>query len=487
MMLVFVIGAVLNYTYNIAMGWLLSPDQYGILGIAISFLTILSLFVSAAFPLTVAKFLSEENDDHLKFRVFKSSLVGNFCIALIISFFFYALYASGVIRLDSTYKPFIILIVLALVFSSIGGVYTSALQGTFRFKKYGLVSTITIFAKLISAVLLVSLGLGAIGAFFGLIAGTTAGLILAVAFSADFKYWKSDGWADRRIYSFALPMFFGTFFMTLLMNLDILSVKFLSEKVLSDTLTGYYRSALILAELPVFIVGALMGAMFPYISKYSSINNGYSNKTLKYTVLMICPISITLFVIPSSILALVFPLSYAAASHALGVLSLGMGFFVVITALASIFQAMHRPRVPAIMLMLSIIVDLTALIFLVPRYGILGAATSTTIACIIGLLGLAGIYFKLGYIKLDYINAVRTFMSFILFGTLVLIFPHETKILTLFDLVLSSVLYMVVLFVFGLLKDEDIQMILSGFNFSDKKLIERITAHVKSLNLLFRG
>jgi O-antigen/teichoic acid export membrane protein len=164
-----------------------------------------------------------------------------------------------------------------------------------------------------------------------------------------------------------------------------------------------------------------------------------------------------------------------------------MGFFVVITALASIFQAMHRPRVPAIMLMLSIIVDLTALIFLVPRYGILGAATSTTIACIIGLLGLAGIYFKLGYIKLDYINAVRTFMSFILFGTLVLIFPHETKILTLFDLVLSSVLYMVVLFVFGLLKDEDIQMILSGFNFSDKKLIERITAHVKSLNLLFRG
>ena len=487
MMLVFVIGAVLNYAYNIAMGWLLSPDQYGILGIAISFLTVLSLFVSAAFPLTVAKFLSEESDEHLRFRVFKSSLAGNLCIALIVSFFFYALYASGVIRLDSTYKPFVILIILALVFSSIGGIYSSALQGTFRFKKYGLVGTITTFAKLISAVLLVSLGLGAIGAFFGLIAGTIAGLILAVAFSADFKYWKSDGWADRRIYSFALPMFFGTFFMTLLMNLDILSVKFLSEKVLSDTLTGYYRSALILAELPVFVVGALMGAMFPYISKYSSTNNSYSNKTLKYTVLMICPVSIALFVIPSSIIALVFPHTYASAANALGVLALGMGFFVVITALAGIFQAIHRPRVPAIMLMLSIIVDLIALIFLVPRYGILGAATSTTIACIMGLLGLAGIYFKSGYIKLDYIKAVRTFISFILFGTLVLIFPHETKILILFDLVLSSVLYIVILFVFGLLKDEDIQMIMSGFSLSNQKLVEKITAHVKSLNLLFRG
>jgi len=361
------------------------------------------------------------------------------------------------------------LIIFGLVFSSIGRVYASALQGMFRFKKFGLVGIISTLTKLISAVLLVSIGFGAMGAFSGIIAGTIAGLMLAVIFSSDLKFWKTQGWADKKIYSFALPMFFGTFFMTLLMNLDILGVKFLSEKVLSDTLTGYYRSALILAELPVFAVGALMGAMFPYISKYSSSNNNYSNMTLKYVVLIICPVSIALFAIPSSMIALVFPSSYAAAADALGLLALGMGLFVVITALSGIFQAMHHPRVPAILLMISIVIDVVCLFFFVPRYGILGAAASTTIACTIGLLCLTIAYFKYGFIELDLIKGLKILISFIIFGSLVFILPHHTKLLTLVDLLFSSILYVLVLFLFRLLKDEDKKLILSGFTVSIKK------------------
>ncbi len=480
MMAVFIIGAALNYAYNIAMGWLLSPDQYGILGVTISFLSILSLFIGAALPLTVAKFLSENNEDHIKHRVFKSSLIGNLCIALLVSSLFYGLYISGIIRLDSAYRPFVLFIILAMVFSSIGGVYTSALQGMFRFKQYGLIGIATAAAKLIFAVLLVLLGFGAFGAFFGLIAAAITGLLLAVAFTSDFKYWKTGGWVDKKIYLFALPMFFGTFFMTLLMNIDLLGVKFLSENVLSDTLTGYYRSALILAELPVFIVGALMGAMFPYISRYSSTVNDYSNRTLKYTVLVIFPVSITLFVIPSSIIALVFPPSYAAAANALGILALGMGFFVIITALAGIFQAIHRPRVPAIILMFSMVIDIVALLFLVPEYGILGAASSTTIACAAGLLGLTGAYLKYNSLKIEYKNAVKTAMAFILFGSFIYIFPHTTRFLTFFDLVFSAVLYIFILFVFGLLNHDDIEIMLTGFNFGDNEIMGKLISYLSA-------
>lgn len=468
MLVVFVIGALFNYSFNIAMGWLLPPDQYGILGVAISLMSILSLFVASAFPSTVAKFLSEDNENITKHRVFKSSLAGNLIIALLISFIFYALYGSGIIHLGSSYRPFVLLIIVGLVFSSIGGVYTSALQGMFRFKKYGFVSIISILFKLVFAILLVSLGLGAIGAFSGIIIGTIAGLILAVIFGSDFKYWKTQGWADKKIYSFAFPMFFGTFFMTLLMNLDILGVKILSENVLSDTLTGYYRSALILAELPVFAVGALMGAMFPYISKYSSNNNNYSNKTLKYAVLIICPVSIALFAIPSSMIGLVFPPSYSAAADALGLLSVGMGLFVVITALTGIFQAMHHPRIPVIILMLAIVADIIALVILVPKYGILGAAASTTIACIIGFLGLAGAYWKYEFIKFDLNKILNILISYILFGALVFILPHDTKLLTIVDLLISSILYVLFLFLLRLLNDQDIKMILSGFKVSIK-------------------
>lgn len=470
MMVVFAIGAALNYIYNISMGWLLPPDQYGILGVAISFLLILSIFVNSAFPLAVSKFLSEDNPESMKHRVFKSSLIGNVCIALVASFLFYVIYASGVLRLDISFDPFIISIIFALIFSSIGGIYTSALQGMFRFKKYGLLNIAVIITKLVSAVLLVLLGFGALGAFFGLVAGTMIGLLLGVAFISDFKYWKTGGWADRRLYSYALPMFFGLLFMTLLMNLDLLMVKFLSEKALSDTLAGYYRSALILAELPVFLTGALMGAMFPYISRYSSNNSNYSNKTLKYAVLLICPLSIALSVISSSMISLVFPSSYAAAADAMGILALGMSFFVIITVLSGIFQAMHNPKIPAIVLFISVVVDVFALLYLVPRYGILGAAASTTIACGAGMLGLSAAYLRYGFLRFDYLKAIKVVLSLILFGLFIFIFPHGTKLLTLLDLMISGALYIAILFIFGLLNSEDVNMILSGLHLDKEKI-----------------
>ena len=486
MMSVFVISTIINYTYNIVLVWMLSPNQYGIVGVAISFLTILSLFISAAFPLTVVKFLSENSDNNLKYRVFKSSLIGNLCAALIISILFYLLYASGILHLGIVYMPFVLLIILTLIFSSIGVVYASALQGMFRFKKYGLISIITVSTKLITAVLLVLFGMGAIGAFLGFIAGTIAGLLMAVAFTSDFKYWKTAGWVDRRIYSFAFPMFFGTFFMTLIMNLDILGVKFLSEHILSDTFAGYYRSALIIAGLPVFVVSALMSVMFPYISKHSPTNANYSNKTLKYTVLMIFPVVIPLFLIPSPIIALVFPPSYAAASDALSLLALGMGFFVIITVFVGIFQAMHHPGVPAIILMFSVVLDIIALLFLVPKYGIIGAAASTTITCAAAMLGLVGVYFKYGFLKLNFMISVKVLIAFVLFGFFIFILPHATRSLTLFNLMLSAILYMVILFVFGLLEDEDIKIMIAGFNFDDIKKIKKIIKGVKSLNQIFR-
>jgi O-antigen/teichoic acid export membrane protein len=167
-------------------------------------------------------------------------------------------------------------------------------------------------------------------------------------------------------------------------------------------------------------------------------------------------------------IGLVFPPSYSAAADALGLLSVGMGLFVVITALTGIFQAMHHPRIPVIILMLAIVADIISLVILVPKYGILGAAASTTIACIIGFLGLAGAYWKYGFIKFDLNKILNILISYILFGALVFILPHVTKLLTIVDLLISSILYVLFLFLLRLLNNQDIKMILSGFKVSIK-------------------
>ena len=135
--------------------------------------------------------------------------------------------------------------------------------------------------------------------------------------------------------------------------------------------------------------------------------------------------------------------------------------------------------------MLSIAVDVIALFFLVPRYGIIGAAASTTIACAAGLLGLTGVYLKCGFLEFELTKTLKILLAFILFGAIIFMFPSGTKLLTFLDLLAGFAAYTVILFSFRLLDGEDVRMFLAGFGKSE--ILEKIMKDVESLKWLFKG
>lgn len=481
----FIIGAFINYVYNVSMGWLLTPEQYGMLGVSISFLIILSLFVTSAFPLTVTKFISGEHEEFIKHRVFKSSLTANLIIAVIISALFYFSYNIGIIDLGADYNLLVICIILATTLTAASVIYQSILQGTFRFKFLAAIGIITIFVKLISGVILVKMGLGAFGALLSLPISAFVCLILAIILTMDFKFWKTDGWADSSVYFFALPMFFGTLGTTLLMNIDIIGVKFLTDGLMSDALSGYYRAALILAQLPIFVVGALMSVLFPYISKHNE-DEKYPAKSIKYAALFILPISLALATIPEAFISLMFPPAYIAGAQALGIVALGMGFLAMVIVFTNIFQARHAPKIPAIVLSIAVIIEILSLIVLVPSYGTIGAATSTTIACAFGFIVLAALYMRTYRAKLNHITILKTLVSFSIVVSMIYTLPHSTSISFIADLLISGAVYFVSLAIFGLLTEEDMLIFLSGLP-NHKKVnwvAGKISSFIKMFNKL---
>ncbi len=480
----FIIGALTNYIFNVGMGWLLTPEQYGMLGVSISFLIIFSLFVTSAFPLTVTKFISGESEESVKHRVFKSALIANITIAIILSILFYFSYFTGIIKLGADYNLLVISIIIATIFTSVMVVYVSILQGTFQFKSFGAIGIVTPLIKLISGVILVYLGLGALGAVLSLPISAFIGLILAVILTKDFKFLKTKGWAGSNIYFFALPMFFGTLGTTLLMNIDLLGVKFLTQGALSDVLSGYYRAALILAQIPMFVVGALMSVIFPYISKHTE-NDKYASKSIKYAALFILPMALVIATAPDAFISLMFPSEYLAGSQALGVVAIGMGFLVLVMVLTFIFQARHEPKIPATVLSIAVIIEIISLALLVPSYGIIGAATSTTIACAFGFAVLAIQYIRIYRYKLDHIAIIKTLVSFCILISLFEILPHPSILLFICDLILSAIIYFVVLAVFNLLTQEDVSIFFSGLPAKKSVIsIEQIIS--KFINVLNR-
>jgi O-antigen/teichoic acid export membrane protein len=461
MIAVFVITAAVNYVYNVSMGWLLTPGQFGILGVSISFTLILSLFVTSAFPLTSAKFISGDHAEEVKHRVFKSSLVANVLIGILVSFLFYFAFSTKIIDLGSDYSLLVLGVIAATVTSSTMVIYQGLLQGAFRFKSYGLAGIVTVAGKLFSALLLVSLGYGAFGALMGIPIGNFITLLIVVYLARDFKFWKTNGWADSTVYFFALPIFFGNLGATLLLNVDIIAVKFLTDGLLSDTLAGYYRASLILAQLPIFLVGAMMGVLFPYISKHSD-NNAYPSKSIKYAAIFILPISITIAAIPGSMITVIFPDVYITAAPALRIISLGMGLLVMIMVLTQIFQARHAPRIPAIVLPFAVIIEIGLLVLLVPSHGIVGAALSTTIGCAFAFVALVMLYVNQYKLKSNYPAVVKTMISMVFLAGSLVYFPHSTLPDMLVDIIISGTIYLLLLSLFNILVEEDLEIVLLG-------------------------
>ncbi|MDY6931897.1 MAG: flippase [Halobacteriota archaeon] len=457
----FVVGSIFRYLFNVGLGWLLSPEDFGILGVSLSFSTILSLFIGSGFPQTATKFLAEERGD--KSKILKTSMFMNLIIGTTVGFIFYLLFESGLLGLGEKYGPIMLIVTITVIISSVDVVVRYSLQGLFMFKKVAYLNITEAVTRLLFGVGLVLFGFGVYGAITGILASGLFVLVLSIFFISDLKFWKERGWASLSIFKFATPMFVGMLSLSLLMQIDILGVKFLVAEDISDQLAGYYQSALVLARLPVWIITAVMSAVFPFISSYSTDNKEsakiYINKSLKYACLFLVPISVVFFLISTSLISLFFPEKYLPGAPALAIVSLGMAFLVIATIFARSFQALGEPNIPSFFLSLSVIIQLLLLILLVPVYGIIGAALSTTIACLVGLVSLTLVYVGKYRPEIDKNDVLKILLSFTIMGFVILNTPHYTRILTLVDVVVSGGVYLAIIMLLGLITKEDLDIL----------------------------
>ena len=435
---------------NVGLGWLLVPREYGVYGVSIALLTILSFFVVSGFPIAASKLISEETcKDEL--RIFKTSLTGNILLGLFVSIIFW--FISGFLPLED-YRFLIFIVILMTILASVKSVYQSTLQGFFRFKEMGALSILEVFLKLIFGVGLVYLGFGAFGAVTGLfIAGLVSLFVLFFLFR-DFKFWRVRGW-EKRVLFFTFPVFLGMLGFTLIQNLDILVLKFVSYGD-PDRLAGLYQASLLIARVPFFLTGTFMMAVFPFISRDN--NNIYSRVSLKYVMLFIFPVSIAITLKPNAFLYLVYPVSYAEAAPVLRVLALGMGFFTIITVLSNIFQASGKPEIPARLLLITSGLQLSLLLILVPVIGIVGAALATLLACLIGTIGLAYYYWKIYGIEIK----ISALTSLLMFSFLVRLLPFHNRLEIIASSVIAFGVYMLLLAAFKLLRVEDINILMEA-------------------------
>jgi len=273
----------------------------------------------------------------------------------------------------------------------------------------------------VGGIFLVSIGWGVVGVLVShCVAVFVAAFILLYHLSdlADltvpFQY-SSSSLPKRELTSFAVYNTILLLLMTSLYQADILLLRLLTDR----SSVGYYKSALLIAEMLWFVPKALHTALLHSSSEIWSTKNtaaitDVSSKAVRYTLLITL-----LLIIGLSSLADVFIPTYYGADFEPAVLPLllllpGSLGFAIVRPILAIIQGAGRIRLLIVGTGVSASVNIGLNLVLIPSYGIAGAAVATSIGYGSMILTHSGIAYRLGVNPFKDVRILRVAVTGIL-------------------------------------------------------------------------
>ncbi|WP_338729840.1 flippase [Haladaptatus sp. DJG-WS-42] len=185
----------------------------------------------------------------------------------------------------------------------------------------------------------------------------------------------------REIVAYSIPLTLAMFLTVLLTQMDTLMVGFFR----SSAEVGLYNAAYPLASSLMLFVSAFGYLYLPIVSRldsegnYEDISSIY-RVTTKWGFIASFPAFAAVFIFSSELLTMFFSPEYAPAGLALTILSLGFLTDAAMghnrTTLAALGYTTHMLFADIITLTLNLLLN----VYLIPRYGFVGAAVATTAA-----------------------------------------------------------------------------------------------------------
>lgn len=323
-----ILAGAFSYIYQVYMGRALGPEEYAIFGALFAIFYMISV-VTQTISTSITRFVSTLRGEGKEIGVFvlgslKRTSVLGFASALLFLAFSGAI--SSALKINDAKPVAILALILFLSWSQ--PVFGGALRGIQRFKALGSVSVSNSFLKLLSGVLLVSLGLGIVGALLGVALGVLAALL--ISFFLIAPYLKKNNPHEPEIsysslYTYSLPVMLAMFCMSVPANLDVILAKYF----FSALDAGLYTSASVLGKIIFFFPAAVYAVMFPMITERhvrgeNSIN--VLKKSLIYTAILSGSAALIYLLFPQLVLK-VFGSSYVSALPLVAPYGLTMFFF----------------------------------------------------------------------------------------------------------------------------------------------------------------
>ena len=456
------------------MSRMLGPDVYGIFAATLPFQGVFQILSAGGLPPAIAKFVSQYNalDEKdmarqviltaLKYMMISGILFGLFM-------FFSAGWIATMFHKPEATIPFQA-VAFITPFSVIVGAFRGSFQGVYKMEYIVVSRAVEQIVMIIMAIILVSIGFYAAGAVLGTGFGFLASAIISLIL------FKKYIWTlfPEPVIKFSFMDELKILKMLIIFSMPV-AITALSEMTIYDMSTwvifyfmtsnfnAYYTNASAMARLPLIISLSVAAVILPATSEASSLKDkkllrNYITQSYRYVILIILPICVGIAIFAQPLLSRLFGPAYAPGAQALSILIIGMTFYTLFMVSSSIMQGIGRPRIPMIILIMGTVINLGLNIFMVPLYGIVGAAIATTIATFLIMAAVLWQTFRITKVKLPYLDFAKIGVASAIMGLPLFLLP-QTYLGLYIAVIISPIIFTIAFALIGGFTKRDVRVL----------------------------
>lgn len=332
---------ILNYVFNLVMGRMLSPREYGEVAALVTLIMIVAV-PSATFTMLTAKIAAEHSAQNALHAVRKIwSRLSIYALGAGVTAMILLLSASGLVgEFFKIQKTPILIFALILPFTLAASVTVGTLQGLQKFIPFTVTNILGALIKLIASTIFVGLGFAVAGVMGALVLAAAASYIYALTLLKKHLP-KQAHKEEQKNPPTALPAmqkipklsktfkitFWTALGLALFGNIDVL----LAKHYLAAAEAGEYAAIAVLGRIIVYGSLAVATAMFPAVAAAKNKTEKERKKLLKIAFSIVLAVSVPLVgifsIFPDIVVKLLYGAAYAGAAQYLGIFSIVMALW----------------------------------------------------------------------------------------------------------------------------------------------------------------
>ena len=440
------------FFWTIAIARYLGVNDYGILSFAISFTVLLGMGTDIGMSTFSTREISQ---DRSKTQKYINNVIP-FKILLSIALFI----VTALILLILGYNKLTIEVALIISLETIFICMIKFIGGVFQAYENQKINSI---GEMIAGILLLVFTLIVIAFDLGLI-GVAVSYALAYLiflihmifnmnksfgipkFEFDLSFWKRT--AIRSI-----PFGLSIFFYTVYFSIDVVMIQFLS----GDYATGLYNSAYKIVSVFAAFYVIYQYVIFPLMSKlYAEDTNLLKvsfEQSFKYSLLILLPLSIGVYLYSDYIINLIYSSQYALASPAMQILIWTIVFLFINGVATSLLNSIGKEVSVTKIYVVAAVFNIVLNYFMIPVLSYNGAAITTVLSEILILILMMYSISKTEY-KPD-LSLLKTIVKLIVCGIILAIVLHLINVSLWLAIPIGFVVYVLSLFITRTIDDTD--------------------------------